>query len=289
MTDQPELDLEPDEESPEVTLPVSTLLPASVELPALIQFVPDTRLKDAVSLTSLAAAGVDVRGPEGLERADHAIEEVRQAIKAVKATFEEPCRVADKLHKRLTDMRADWIEAGEAAITVVGRRIYVEQQRLKVLDQEAKRKAQADADAQAKAEARLRAEEAARAEAPAAVVIALEEQIETTSAPPVYVEPTASPLKNTTIVKNWTVTIKGTPRDEEIQQPSVELATEWQRNQLDVLMEAILAKRAPVVCVTWNWPAITKLAKAAESTFDVNGLEAYDAGGIKGKASRRKR
>lgn len=290
MTDQPdlELEIEPDEsEAP--ALPVSALLPASVELPLLIRFVPDTRLKEAVSVASLAAAGVDVRGAEGLERADQALEAVRQAVKAVKATFEEPCRVADKLHKRVTEMRADWIEAGEAAITVVGRRIYVEQQRLKALDHEARRKAQAEADAQAKAEARLRAEEAARTEAPAEVVVSLQEQIETARAAPVHVEPAASPLKNTTIVKNWTVTVKGTPRDDELQQPSVEIATEWQRQQLDVLMSAILAKQAPVICVTWNWPAITKLVKAAESTFSVDGLDAYDAGGVKGKATRRKR
>jgi len=299
MSEQPDLDLdiEPDEDDVAVedsmprglNLPVMTILPASVALPRLTQFVPDTRLKDAVSEASLVAAGVDVRGAEGLARADQALEHVRDTVKAVKAAFEEPCRVAHQVHERLTSMRADYLEAGEAAIAVVGRRIYVEQQRLKALEAEARRKAQAEADATAKAEARARAEEAALADAPPEVVESLQEHVESATAAPVHVEPLASPLKNTTIVKNWTVTVKGTPRDEELQQPSIEIATEYQRHQLDVLMAAILAKQAPVVCVTWNWPAITKLAKAGESTFSVEGLEAYDAGGVKGKAGRRRK
>lgn len=294
MSDQPDLELEIEldemvvEDAPVVALAVATLLPASEDLPLLIHFVPDTRLKDAVTITALAADGIDVRGRDGLERADQALNEVRETVKAVKATFEEPCRVAHQLHARLTNMRAEWIVAGEATIATVGRRIYVEQQRLKALDAEARRKAQAEADERAKDEARHRAEEAARDAAPPEVVEALQQQAETASAPPVHVEPTATALKSTTITKNWTVTVKGTPRDDELQQPTVEIATEWQRHQLVVLMAAVLAKKAPIVCVTWNWRAIEKLAKAGESTFQVEGLDAYDAGGVKGKGARRK-
>jgi hypothetical protein len=281
-----ELDLESNEDAAPA-LPVMDLLPPSFALPLLTQFVPNPQLREAVHQAAIAAAGVDVRGPEGLATADVALDAVREAVKAVKAAFEEPAHIAYQLHKALTDKRADWIEAGEAAIAIVGRRIYVEQQRLKALEQEARRKAQADADAQARLDAQRRIDEAAQQEAAPEVIEQLQEEAKTASAPPVHIEPTAGPLQSTTIVENWTSTVKGTPHEDEVQQPRVEDATEAQRDQLKVLMQAVLAG-APIVCVTWNWKGIDKLVQAGKSSFKVPGIDSYNKGGVKAKPRRKK-
>jgi hypothetical protein len=281
-----ELDLESNEESAPA-LPVMELLPPSFALPLLTQFVPNPQLREEVHRAAKAAAGIDVRGQAGLVQADTALEEVRVAVKAVKAAFEEPAHIAYELHKALTDKRANWIEAGESAIASLSRRIYAEQQRLKALEQEARRKAQAEADAQARLDAQRRVEEAAQQEAAPEVIEQLQEEANTASAPPVHIEPIAGPLQSTTIVESWTSTVKGTPRDDEVQQPRVEDATEAQRDQLKVLMQAVLLG-APIVCVTWNWKGIDKLVQAGKSSFKVPGIDSYNKGGVKAKPRRKK-
>lgn len=281
-----ELDLEPNEGSAPA-LPVMELLPSTFALPLLTQFVPDARLREELNDAAIRASTIDVRGGEALAEADQALERVRAAVRAVKATFEEPTRIAHELHKRLTDLRAVWIEPGESAIERVARRIYVEQERQKALEREAKRKAQAEADAQARAEAQQRVEQATQEAVAPDIIEQLQEDARTASAPPVHIEPTSAPLQSSSVVENWTSTVKGTPREAEEPQPSVEDATEAQRDQLKVLMQAILAG-APIVCVTWNWKQIDKLVKAGKSSFKVAGLDAYDKGGLKAKPRRKK-
>lgn len=283
-----ELDFEePEEAAP--TMPVMELLPANVSIPLLARFAPDLRVREALNEAAIEASQIDVRGAAGLAAADAALDVVRERVKAVKAMFEEPTRIANELHKHLTSTRAEWIAPGETAITHVGRRIYVERERLKALDQEARRKAQAEADEHARLEAQRRVDEAAAAEAAPEVIEQLQEEVETASAPPVHIEPTAAPLQSSTVVENWTSTVKGTPRDAEEPQPSVEDATEAQREQLTVLMAAIIARTAPIVCVTWNWKQIDKLVKAGKSSFKVPGIDTYDKGGLKAKPTRRKK
>jgi hypothetical protein len=283
-----ELDFEEPEESAP-TMPVMELLPATVSLPLLARFAPDLRVREALNEKAIEVSQIDVRGAEGLAKADAGLEEMRECVRAVKAMFEEPTRIANELHKHLTSMRAEWIAPGEAAITHVSRRIYVEKERQKELEREARRKVQAEADEQARRDAQRRIDEAKEAEAAPEVIEQLQQEAEEASAPPVHIEPTSAPLQSSTVVENWTSTVKGTPRDAEEQQPSVEDATEAQREQLKVLMSAIVGNTAPVVCCTWNWKAIDKLAKAGKSSFKVPGIDSYDKGGLKAKPRRGKK
>jgi len=295
--EEPEIPMEPEPEivqvpepEPAALAPVALMqvLPADFPLPALIRFVPDVRLKAQADDAARYALSLNVSGPEGLQAADDALVGLRGAQKAIEEHFSEPVEIANKLHKSLTGTRAEWLSAGKAAGDTVGRKVYVETQRLKALADEERRKAQAKADEEARAAAKKRAEEAAKAQAPKAIVENLQRQAETAKAAPVMPTAAAPPkLAGTSVVKKWTCTIAGTPRDAE-QQPCMADLTDAQRAEVLGLMRDVLDGKAPLRCFEIDWGYAKKRATSDESSFNIPHLEAYDAGGTRAKGSRSK-
>jgi hypothetical protein len=120
-----------------------------------------------------------VEGAEGLQRADVALTALRTSLKAIDEHFEEPTRIANDLHKRLTGVRGEWQASGEAGGQDGRQRIFTEQRRLERLRRRRRRKAQAEADRKRTRGRPTRAAEAAKAQAPAPVVEEMKRQAET--------------------------------------------------------------------------------------------------------------
>jgi sulfite reductase alpha subunit-like flavoprotein len=294
---EPQLDLEPDPDDVPMEEPavlgaapyaLMEVLPADVPLPMLAQFVPNTILRTTALVMAERANELQVHGAEGLEKADHVRSDVKDTIVAIEAHFAEPVAIAHKLHSRLTGLRAEWLAECRFALDGLNRKMYAEQHRLAELDAAARRAAQEEADRQAREDAKRRAEEAKAAQAPAAVVESLFEEAESTKSAPVYIPPTIPALKSTTMVEDWVVTVKGTARDDPEQQPASHEASVLQLEQMQETMKAILAGKAPVATLTWNWKLIAKQAKAGQSTYKVAGLEVYNRGGVRSKPRARK-
>lgn len=276
----------------ETAAPLMEILPADFPLPALIRFVPDPKLRTEADEAAKYALSLTVSGAEGIQKADVALAVVRQKVKAIEDSFEEPKGLAHQLHSGITTTLREWVSPSKEALETVGRRVYNETQRLKREEEEARRKAQEEENRRVREEARRRAEEAAKAKAPAAVVENLQKQAETAQAPPVSTgrlfTGSGGLLQNTTLAKKWTTTIAGTAREAENQQPDTEEMTEAQLAQFKALLQGILEGRDPVAAATPNWKFLDKRAKADEATFKITGVEAYDAGGTRAKPNRRK-
>lgn len=285
-------------------VPLVELLPADFRIPILTKFCPNPELRRKADEAGTYALALKVDGVEGLQTADVALAAVRASLKAIVDTFEEPCAIANALHKRLTAMRGEWCERGEQAIKLVGGRIYTEQKRLEAIAAEDRRKAQAEADQQAREEAARQAKAAEAAQAPAAVVETLKEQAKTATAPPVATTSYAPPaLKGNTTVAKWRARFKGTPGSEE-SNPSIDALTAAQQLEAFHLVAGVAAQLArdlkltlepdylarcapaPINAIDLNWPYLNRRAAADKKTFAVPGLEAVDEGGIRGKSTR---
>lgn len=285
---EPSPEVEPDAPSAALApLPIVEVLPADFKLPLLVRFVPNPALRRAVDEAGTYALSLAVTGAEGLQRADVALQAVRGSLKAIETHFEEPCEIANALHKRLTGLRGEWCARGKQAVETVGRRIYDEQRRLEAIAVEERRKAQAEADRQAREAARREADAAAKAQAPAPVVEELKRQAETATAPPVAAQTAAPVLRGSTTVTTWKARIKGTPACDD-PNPSIEQLSPAQRLQVFELLKAILDGKAPLAGVDINWSYWNKRAKADKSTLAVPGIEAFDEGGVRAKSSRAK-
>lgn len=278
--------------TPAASLAVMEILPADFPLPILTRFVPDVRLRTAADEAARYALSIEVSGPEGLQAADAALGVIRTSLKDIEDHFAEPKDIANRLHKSITGTLAEWLSTGKGAADTVGRRIYTETQRLKRIEEEARRKAQEEENRRAREEARRRAEEAAKAQAPPAIVENLQKQAEVAQAAPVSTPSmfagSASVLQHSTLTKRWTCTIAGTPREAETQQPDTEEMTEAQQATFRELLKAIVEGREPLVAVSPNWKYLNKRAKADEGLFKMTGIDAYDAGGTRAKGARRK-
>jgi hypothetical protein len=268
-------------------LPLVEVLPADFKLPALVKFVPNPALRAAADQAGTYALSLSVEGREGIERADVALTAVRTSLKAITDTFEEPCQIANALHKRLTGLRAEWCERGEQAIKTVGQRIYTEQRRLEAVAAEERRKAQAEADRQAREAARREAEAAAKAQAPAPVVEELKRQAETVTAPPVAAPAPAPVLRGSTTVTTWKARIVGTPGSDD-PNPSMGNLTPAQRAEILKLFKAVLEGSAPMTAFEINWSMLNGRVRAEKSAFTLPGIEAFEAGSVRAKSTRVK-
>lgn len=262
------------------------VLPADFPLPALVEFVPNVALKTWVADSAAAALAVEVHGIDGLEAADRALVQLRASVKGVIEHFAEPTEIANRLHKRLTGLRGEWLEAGEHAEKIVGRRIYIEKAGLEAIEAEARRKVQAEADAKAREEARRKAEEAEKAKAPAPVVENLKREAETaTAAPVVSASPSVPTLKGSTTVITWRARLKGTGGRAE--QPTIAGMDAAERAHVLDLLKAILEDTAPLAAIELNWRYLDARAKADQKTFNITGIEAYADGGTRAKGGRK--
>jgi hypothetical protein len=288
-----DLQLEPDEPVvlPTVTAiaPLAELLPADFPLPALIKFCPDRRIKVELDTAADYALSLDVReaGLEGLQAADLALEALNASIKAATSHFAEPADIANRLHKNITSLRAEWCSPAEAAKRTLGSRMYAEKSRLDAIAVAARRQLQADADRLAREAARRAAEDAAAKQAPVAVIEKLQQQAETAVAPPVPLAPAAATaMTSTTITTTWKARLAGSEADAD-PNPDVAVMTPAQLAQLRVLLRAILDEQAPITAISVNWAVLNARAKADKTTLAIPGLEAFADGGVRAKGRRR--
>jgi hypothetical protein len=294
---EPEPDIEPEpaaEPEPPATaaplalVPLMDVLPADFALPALIRFVPDVKLRNAIADAATYALSIDVTGPEGLQRADMAVTAVKTAMKAWDAHLEEPCDIANQLHKRLTGLRGDGLSPGKAASETVGRRIWTEQRRLEAIEAEIRRKAQEEEDRKARARAAAEAVEAERMKAPAPIVEELKRQAATATAPPVARQPaTVTPMRGTSVVTTWKARLKGTHGSAD-PNPDIADLTPAQWEQVRQLLADVIAGIAPRTCIALDWAYLNRRAKSDKGTLDITGIEAFEEGGVRAKGTRSK-
>jgi hypothetical protein len=283
------IDIQEPTETREVqSLGLMAVLPADFPLPSLIRFVPDPVLKAHVDSTAEAALALEVVGLSGLKQADLALVSVRAAVKSVREHFEDPASQAHALHVAITSCRGQWMQAGETAITVVGRRIAAETARLQAIADADRRKAQAEADAREREARRRQAEEAARQAVPEHIVQALRTEAETATAPPVAPAVTAPPpLASTTILQTWKARPAGTPADAD-PNPEIGDLSPMQVEEIRKLMRAAADGLESLAAFSIDWGYINKRAKAEGKAFRMVGLEAYQDSSTRAKPGRRR-
>lgn len=266
--------------------PLMQVLPADFELPKLIRFVPDVRLKEAADAATRYALAVEVSGPEGVARADVALTALRTSLNAISENFVDAAKLANDLHKQITGKRAEWLEPGTNAVRVVGNRIATEQLRLKRIADEERRRLQEEEDRKARELARKRAEEAAKANAPKPVVDEMRKKAETVTAPPVATTAAEPPkLSGQTVVKTWMSRVVGTPADAE-PNPTIAEMSPALLAEVMVLLKAITEGRAPITAIEINWSVCNQRAKSDKSTMNIPGLEAFESVGVRAKGRR---
>lgn len=299
MSEQRLLTLSADDIEPELLAePTEAILVSSAALAALpdfplrtlLTFLPDVRLKAELARKAAAALAIDVQAPGGLQQADAALGAIRDDIKGIALCFDGdkatpgPTALAHDLHKRLTGLRGDFLQAGEAALAEIGKRIYDETKRLERIAEQERRQRQIEADKIARETAARAAKEAAKAQAPAAVVAQLQQQAQVATAPPVSaVAPPA--LAHTATAALWKARLRGTLPGAEPHPETADM-TEPQRLSFLQVIRAVFEGRAPLSLLSMNWTSADARAKADKGTLAIEGLEAFDAGSIRGKAKR---
>jgi hypothetical protein len=262
------------------------LLPASFQLPALVRFVPNVELFDALERAVAVAVAVDVVDAAGVQKADEALGAVRDAMKAIEAHFDEPKRLAYEEHKRITGKLAEWLKVGDQAVDLVAGRILAETDRIEQAAREQARREQEALDAEARAQARQEADFAAAAGAPSDVVQALAQAAETATAQTVAtIEPAAVDLSRNTKSATWKARLVGTAPGAEINPDSDEL-TPAQVVGFEQLLAAVLDGRASRACLSVNWSYVNKRAGADKTALQIPGLEAVKVAGLKGRRGR---
>lgn len=266
-------------------LPLMDVLPADFPLPLLAKFVPREDLREAVLVATEYALAVEVKDAEGLQRADVALTALRNSVRAVSEHFAEPVDIANKLHRRLTGLRAEWCEAAELAIKTIGNRIWAEQRRLEAVAAEVRRKAQEDADRQARDAARREAELAAAQQAPAVVVEELKRQAATATAPPVATPVLVPTLRGSTPTTTWKARFAGTPAEAD-PNPAVKDFTPQQKVAYIRLVDAVLLGEVSPQALPVDWAYLNSRARSDKSTLSIPGIEAFTEGGTRAKSGR---
>lgn len=267
------------------TLPLMEVLSADFPLPLLTKFVPDARLKLASDEAARHALAIEVTGAEGLQRADYALTSLRACQKRIEESFAEPTEIANRLHKRLTSVRGEWLESGAAALKTVNGRVYTEQQRLERIAADERRKAQEDADRQTREARQREADAAAKQHAPPEVVEELQRQAETATAPPVPTPTPAPVLQNSTTVTTWKARLAGSHADAD-PNPKMADVPMGQRRAVFDLLRAIVDGKAPITALELNWAVLNARAKSDKSTLAIPGIEAFADGSVRAKGRR---
>lgn len=271
---------------------LARILPDGFDLVSLLAFLPDIRLKNAVTAAATALTGADVTGRDGLAKADVLREDVRSKVQHVVKLFDGteaepgPTMLANQLHKRLTGLRADFVKDGLDAIAAADKRIVAETRRLDAEDARVAAEAQAKADADAKAAALKAAEQAKAQHAPAPIVAALEQRAQTATAPPVRSTGFGGGgLKKSSVVDKWKARPVGTSDDADPNPVMADMSTA-QLAQVIVLMKAVIDGKAPMTCFEVNWTKLNARADAEKSTLAIPGIEAVNLGSVRAKGKR---
>ena len=275
------------EESLVTLVPLAEILPADFRLSPLVQFVPNIVLREAAENAAEYALSIVVSGADGLKKADMAAAVLRERQQAIESHFLEPTAIAHSLHKRLTTIRSEWLEAGARALKTLGGRMFTEQQRLEDIATAAKRAAQVEADKHVREDAAKAAERAAAARAPLEIVEELRREAATATAPPVMVPDLEPPvLRSSSTVTTWKARLVGTSADAE-PNPEVVALTPAQRLQVFALLRDILDGKAPLGAIELNWKYLNARAKADRKTMSIAGVEPYQDTGLRAKSGRR--
>ena len=275
------------EESLVTLVPLAEILPADFRLSPLVQFVPNIALRQAAESAAEYALDIVVSGADGLKQADLAAAVLRERQQSIESHFLEPIAIAHGLHKRLTTIRSEWLEAGARALKTLAGKMLTEQQRLEYIATAAKRAAQVEADKRAREDAAKEAERAAAAHAPLEVIEELRREAATATAPPVMVPDLEPPiLRSSSTVTTWKARLVGTSADAE-PNPEVVALTPAQRLQVFALLRDILDGKAPLGAIELNWKYLNARAKADRKTMSIAGVEPYQDTGLRAKSGRR--
>lgn len=285
-----DLDIEPDVVEGEVLdaqppQPTANFMPPGFPLATLLRFMPDIRLKHAVTKAADALLAIDVKAPDGLQKADSARAKLATAIAAAEKPFEDPTGWANQLHKRLTGLRSDFTKYGAETLKAADANIYAETKRRERLAEEDRRRRQEEADREAKAHAEKLAKDAAKRKASPDVVEALREEAKTATAPPVTSFALSVPLSKSTPVEKWKGRFVGTPDGDEVNPDMADLSPEQQQHARE-FFAAVGAGKVSLACAAVNWAEINRRAHADRRTFDIAGMEAVDVGGLRSKGKR---
>lgn len=276
-----EVQLEP------AVLPLMQILPADFPLPLLARFVPSPEIKAELDKAVEHALSLEVKeqGVEGLQTADAALDALNAVIKSATAHFAEPAAIADRLHKSITGVRAEWCSPAEAAKKTLGSRMYTEKARLDKIAADKRRADQEEANRKAREEAAAQVAAAKKNQAPPQVVKQLEQRVETAVAPPVATPVAAPAMKSSTTVTTWKARIKGTPADAD-PNPGMEALDDVQFQQVRQLLRDIADGTAPRAAISINWSYLNSRAKSDKSTLTITGIEAFAEGSVRAKGSR---
>lgn len=275
--------------TPDTIRPLMEILPADFPLPVLAKFTPDVRIRQAADADAATLLGLPVVDETSMRVVEACLEQQRAHKSTIELLFKEPCDIANKLHKHLTGLRAEWLQRTEQAISEGNGRVLVMQRRLEREATEARRRAQEEADRLAREQARREAEAARQADAPAPVIQQLELEAETATAPPVQATSTPAPtLRSSTVVPNWKGFLKSTDKAAVDLQPEMANLTPALREDVKTAMRAVLEGKAPITVFEINWSVVDKRAKADKKTFAIPGFVAEDIGGIRAKPGRRR-
>lgn len=269
----------------EASTALASVLPQNFPLLTLLKFLPDVRLKQRADALAEKALAIDVRADGGLTRADESLVPIRGVLAEIDACFKDPVSLANQLHKRLTGLRGDFKKDGEGALETVGRRVLDEKRRLERLAEDARRRAQEEADRQARKDAEAAAREAKRRGVDPAIVGAMREQAKFTRAAPVASPLPAPALRSSTVAQNWKARFKGAVPDADPNPDTCDMTVHEQEMFLQ-LLDAVRGGRVPLTAVRPNWSYLNDQAQGQRTTLDIPGIEAFDAGSLRGKGRR---
>lgn len=271
----------------ELVAPLVELLPADFPLPALIKFVPDARVRAAADQDAERLLGIEVTDETSMRVVDACLDRQRAHKKTIEGLFDEPTSIANQLHKRLTSLRAEWLEPTERAIKAAGQRIVETQRRLEREAADERRTRQEEADRIAREQAQREADAARQAQAPPEVVQQLETEARTATAPPLPLyDPGKTALKSTSVVSTWKPRLKGTESSGN-QQPGMADLTPAQKVAVLAAMKAVIEGRGPLQVFEISWTYANARARADKKAFNIEGFEPYEDGSTRGKAGRR--
>jgi len=285
------LDIAPDDDVPAAAvtaapMPLMQVLSADFQLPALIKFVPKPELKAALDQAAAYALSLEIKGggKEALAKADLAVTALSDAIKAFEADFEDAAALANQLHKQITGARSAGAAAAKQAKDAIGRAIFTEIKRLTDAENERRRLEQDEANRKAREQAEEEAAAARKNNAPKQVVEQLQKRVETAVAPPVAA---AAPIKmsGASVVTTWKARIKGTPAEAD-PNPEMDELSVAQWAEVQQLLRDVADGKAPRACFDIAWGYLNGRAKADKSTLAITGIEAYADGGVRSRGRR---
>lgn len=271
------------------TVALVEVLPADFELPRLIRFAPDVRLRVAADADAEKLLAIDPKTRDDLTVLDRALGHQRAHVQTLEAHFQDAKDTAFKVHRRITSTLAEWLQASRYALDQGNDRYKRASRRFDAEDEERRRQQQAEEDRRVREEAARAAAAAEAAQAPAAVVEQLREEAKTATAPPLPMfDQRRQTTATTSVVANWKARLQGTDPAALNPQPVMADLPPALVAKVHDAMRAVLEGKAPLTIFEIDWTTLNSRAKSDKKTFAIPGFEAYDAGSTRGKPGARK-